>query len=281
MRIAIIGDIVAEPGRKIFYHYADWLDDVADFIVVNADNAAHGFGISEKITKKLIDHGADAITLGDHAWSQRQIIHFIDDYPHLIRPMNYPDDSDTPGAGYQLFKKRINGQQKKILVSHPMGQVFMNTTLESPLGAMDNLVKKYPLGIAVNAHIVDFHAEATSEKNAMAQHLDGRVSVIAGTHTHIPTADTRALKNGTAFQTDLGMTGVYDSVIGCKSEISIQWMRAKRRIQNYDPATHGDATLSGMLVELDDNGRATRAGRISLGGDLPEIIPDWVAEPAN
>ncbi len=280
MRIAMIGDIVAKPGRKIFYHYADWLTDIADFIVVNADNAAHGFGISEKITNKLIDHGADAITLGDHVWSQRQIVHFINDYPQLIRPLNYPSDNDTPGKGKSVFKKRINGHLRKIMVSHPMGQVFMKTTLESPMTVMDNLTKEYPLGLGIDAHIVDFHAEATSEKNALVQHLDGQVSVLAGTHTHIPTSDTRVLANNTAFQTDLGMTGVYNSVIGCKSAISIQWMREKRRVQNYAPATDGPATLSGMVAEIDENGRATKAGRISLGGDLPEITPDWVADPA-
>src|SRR6185436_16443815 len=206
MRILFIGDIVGRSGRTIGLErppglIAKWK---LDLVVVNGENAAGGFGITEVIYNELIDAGADAITLGNHAWDQREALVFIERAPRLIRPLNYP--AGTPGRGAALVETKNN---RRALVINAMGRIFMDA-LDDPFAAIDRELTACVLGKDADAVIIDFHCEATSEKQAMAYFADGRASLVVGTHTHAPTADQRLLKGGTAFITDVGMTGDFD-----------------------------------------------------------------------
>src|SRR6202790_5207096 len=210
MRILFIGDIVGRSGRTIATErlpglIAGWK---LDLVVINGENAAGGFGITEVIYNELIDAGADAITLGNHAWDQKEALVFIERAPRLVRPVNYP--KGTPGRGAALVDAR-NG--KRVLVVNAMGRVFMDP-LHDPFAALEREIAACPLKTAADAIIVDMHAEASSEKQAMGYFLDGKVSLVVGTHTHVPTADHQVLAGGTAFMTDVGMTGDYNSCIG-------------------------------------------------------------------
>ncbi len=269
MKILICGDVVGKAGRRTI---EENLPDIRqrlelDFVVVNGENAAHGFGITDKICEKLYAAGADAITTGNHVWDQREIINYIDGDAKLLRPMNYPEG--TPGVGSGIFEAPGG---KKVMILHPMGRLFMDP-LDDPFAAVDNALLNHRLGQSVDAIIVEFHAEATSEKQGMGHFLDGRVSVVVGTHTHVPTADMQILPGGTAYQSDIGMTGDYDSVIGMKKEVATSRFTTKMPQGRLEPA-EGEATLCAVYVETKDaTGLATTVGPLRLGGCLREVWP--------
>ncbi|MBM3529552.1 MAG: TIGR00282 family metallophosphoesterase [Alphaproteobacteria bacterium] len=269
MRILFIGDLVGRSGRSVVLErlpglIADWK---LDFVAVNGENAAGGFGITEAIYQDLLDAGADAITLGNHAWDQREALVFIERAPRLIRPLNFPPG--TPGRGAAMVEAK-NGA--RVLVMNPMGRIFMDP-LDDPFAAVDRELTACALRSGADAIVIDVHAEATSEKQAMGYFADGRVSLVVGTHTHAPTADHRILPRGTAFVSDVGMTGDYESVIGMNREEPLT--RFLRKIpQGKFEASMGPATLCGLAVETDDTtGLASRVGAVRLGGRLEEARP--------
>jgi 2',3'-cyclic-nucleotide 2'-phosphodiesterase len=269
VRILFIGDLVGRSGRSSVMERLPGLmqDWRLDFVVINGENAAGGFGITETIYQDLIGAGADAITLGNHAWDQKDALVFIARAPRLIRPVNYP--KGTPGRGAALIDAR-NGA--RVLVVNAMGRIFMDP-LDDPFAALEREVTACPLKTGADAIIVDIHAEASSEKQAMGHFLDGKVSLVVGTHTHVPTADHQVLPGGTAFITDVGMTGDYNSCIGMMKDEPLS--RFIRRIPSakFEPAL-GPATLCGLAVETDDKtGLAWRVAAVRLGGRLEEARP--------
>jgi metallophosphoesterase (TIGR00282 family) len=271
MRILFIGDVVGRSGRNILLNQmpkliAEWS---LDLVVVNGENAAGGFGITESIYNDFIDAGADAITLGNHAWDQREALVFIERAPRLIRPINFPPG--TPGRGAAMIDAK-NGA--KALVINAMGRIFMEP-LDDPFTAIDRELNACPLKSSADAIIVDMHCEATSEKQSMGYLCDGRASLVIGTHTHAPTADHRILPAGTAFMSDVGMTGDYQSVIGMDKDEPLG--RFLRRISTSKfEAANGPATLSALAVETDDaTGLATKVGPVRLGGVLEETKPTF------
>ncbi len=269
MRILFVGDVVGRSGRNSVNErlptlISDWK---LDCVVINGENAAGGFGITEAIYHQLIDAGADAITLGNHAWDQREALVFIERAERLVRPINYP--AGTPGRGAALVETK-NGA--RVLVVNAMGRIFMDA-LDDPFAAIDRELSACPLKNGADAIVIDLHAEATSEKQAMGFFDDGRASMVIGTHTHAPTADHQILPGGTAFISDVGMTGDYHSVIGMNKQEPLQ--RFLRRIPSakFEPAL-GAATLCGLAVETDDRtGLAIRVGAVRLGGRLEEARP--------
>jgi len=269
MRILFIGDIVGRSGRNVVAErlpglVADWK---LDCVVINGENAAGGFGITEAIYQDLVDLGADAITLGNHAWDQREALVFIERAPRLIRPINYPPG--TPGRGAAMIEAK-NGA--RVLVINAMGRIFMDP-LDDPFAAIDRELTACALKSGADAIVIDMHCEATSEKQAMGYFADGRASLVVGTHTHAPTADHRILPGGTAFVSDVGMTGNYNSIIGMGKDEPLN--RFLRRIPSakFEPAS-GPATLCGIAVETDDaTGLATRVGAVRLGGILEQARP--------
>jgi metallophosphoesterase (TIGR00282 family) len=273
MRLLFVGDVVGRAGRQAVEDHLPSLHRrlKADFVVLNGENAAGGFGITEEIFNSFRDHGADVVTLGNHAWDQREALVFIERAPELIRPVNYP--RGTPGKGAGLFE---TAHGARVLVMNVMGVAKMEP-LGDPFAAVEEQLGACPLGEAADAIVVDMHAELTSEKMAMGHFCDGRASLVVGTHTHVPTADTQVLTGGTAYQTDAGMTGDYDSVIGMDKAEPLN--RFTRRIPSgrFEPAM-GEATLCGVLVETDDRtGLAVKAGAVRVGGRLQEALPDWAS----
>jgi metallophosphoesterase (TIGR00282 family) len=269
MRILFVGDVVGRSGRTVVSERLPGLvrDWKLDLVVVNGENAAGGFGITEAIYRELLEAGADAVTLGNHAWDQKEALVFIERAPRLIRPINYPPG--TPGRGAAVIEAK-NGA--RALVVNAMGRIFMEA-LDDPFTAIERELLACPLHAAADAIIVDFHGEATSEKQAMGFFCDGRASLLVGTHTHAPTADLRILAGGTAFMSDVGMTGDYDSVIGMAKDEPLQ--RFVRRISSarFEPAI-GAATLCAVAVETDPaTGLATRVGAVRLGGCLEQARP--------
>src|SRR5919107_907709 len=269
MRILFIGDIVGRSGRHIVAERLPGLikDWKLDLVVVNGENAAGGFGITETIYTELLDAGADAITLGNHAWDQREALVFIERAPRLIRPINYPPG--TPGRGAAMIETRSGAH---VLVINAMGRIFLDP-LDDPFAAIERELSACALKTAADAIIIDMHAEASSEKQAMAHFADGRASLVVGTHTHAPTADHQILPGGTAFITDVGMTGDYDSIIGMAKQEPIG--RFIRRIPSakFEPA-NGPATLCAVGVETDDaTGLARRVAPVRLGARLEEARP--------
>ena len=263
MRLLFIGDIVGRAGRSVLLDRLPGLrrDWKLDFVTVNAENAAGGFGT---IANEFLDAGADCLTLGNHSWDQKEALVFIDRMPRLLRPLNYPPG--TPGRGANLFDA-ANGA--RVLVMNVLGRVFMDP-LDDPFAGVERELAACPLGLACDAVLIDAHCETTSEKYAMGHFADGRASLVVGTHTHVPTADAQILPNGTAYQTDAGMTGDYDSVIGMDKEEPLR--RFTRRIPSgrFEPAL-GPATLCGVAVETDDRtGLATKIAPVRLGGRLAE-----------
>ncbi len=247
MRILIIGDIVGRSGREAVEKHLPAVRKSLelDFVILNGDNAAHGFGITGSICKEFYDMGVDCITAGNHVWDQREIISYINSDPKLLRPLNLP--KSTPGRGF-LTAQLPDG--RKILIVHVLGQIFMEA-LGDPFTAVEEIVSANRLGKAVQAIVVDFHGEATSEKSAFANYFDGRVSAVAGTHTHVPTADAHIMPGGTAYQTDIGMTGDYDSVIGMRKDIPVQRYLRKMPGERMVPAG-GDATFCATYIETSD-----------------------------
>ena len=271
MRILFIGDIVGRSGRAIVLDRLPGLikNYKLDLVVINGENAAGGFGITKSIYNDLVDAGADAVTLGNHAWNQKEALVFIERAPRLIRPLNFP--RHTPGRGAAMIDAK-NGA--RALVMNAMGRVFMEP-YNDPFSAVGKQIDACPLVEAVDAIVVDFHGEASSEKQGMGYFCDGRVSLVVGTHTHVPTADHQILPGGTAYMSDAGMTGDYDSVIGMQKEEPLQRFTSGIPSARFEPAT-GEATLCGVAVETDDaTGFATRIAPVRKGGRLSPAAPDF------
>jgi 2',3'-cyclic-nucleotide 2'-phosphodiesterase len=269
MRILFIGDVVGRAGRAAVNERLPGLikDWKLDLVVVNGENAAGGVGITETIYTELVDAGADAITLGNNAWDQREALVFIERAPRLIRPLNYP--KGAPGRGAALIDAK-NG--KRALVVNAMGRIFMEA-LDDPFAAIERELSACALKRDADAIVLDFHCEATSEKQAMGHFCDGRASLVVGTHTHAPTADQRVLAGGTAFVSDVGMTGDFDSVIGMNKDEPLNRFLRKIPGSKFEPA-NGPATLCALAVETDDaSGLALKVGAVRLGGILEQARP--------
>jgi metallophosphoesterase (TIGR00282 family) len=277
MRFAFFGDVVGRSGRD---GLADHLPDLRrrlglQFVIVNAENAAAGFGITENTARELFAAGADCLTLGNHSWDQREALTYIVREPRLIRPANYPILSDAPGRGAQVFE---TDSGHRVLVINLLGRVHMDA-MDDPFAAVDRALDACPLGAVADAVIVDMHCEATSEKMAMGHYCDGRASLVVGTHTHVPTADAQILNGGTAYQTDAGACADYDSVIGNQKDEPLRRFTTKISGGRYKPA-EGPATVCGVYVETDPaTGLAVRVEPIRVGGRLKETIP--VVEAVN
>ncbi len=265
MRILFLGDVMGRAGRagiieRLPTLRAEWK---LDFVVVNGENASNGAGLTAKHAGLLLEAGADVITLGDHAFDQKDMMQFCEAEPRIIRPLNY--SKAAPGKGARVFEAT---RGRKILVAQVLGQVFMKRPFDDPFSAVDAVLKAHPLGGAVQASLLDVHCEATSEKMAMGHWCDGRTSVVVGTHTHVPTADAMILPGGTAYQTDAGMCGDYNSVIGMQKEEPLRRFITGMPKARFEPAT-GEASLSGLYVETDDRtGKATRVEQVRQGGRL-------------
>ena len=271
MRILFVGDVVGRAGRTAISEYLPGMirDWALDLVVVNGENAAGGFGITEAIYQELLDAGADAVTLGNHAWDQKEALVFIERAPRLIRPVNYP--AGTPGRGAALLETRSGAH---VLVVNAMGRIYMDP-LDDPFAAAERELSACPLKGAADAILIDMHCEATSEKQAMGHFCDGRASLVVGTHTHVPTADHQILSGGTAYMTDAGMTGDYDSIIGMVKEEPLRRFITGIPSGRFEPAL-GVATLSGVAVETDDaTGLARRIAAVRLGGRLEEARPTF------
>ncbi|AOM83119.1 TIGR00282 family metallophosphoesterase [Salisediminibacterium beveridgei] len=261
MKILFIGDVVGSPGRGALKEYLPKLKSKyrPDVTIVNAENSASGKGLTKKIYHELITTGADLLTMGNHMWDKKEIFDFIDDVDNLARPVNFP--KNNPGKGYVI--KTCNG--KKIAVINAQGRTFMQA-IDCPFETLDDLVDE--LRKETKHIFIDFHAEATSEKLAMSWFLDGRVTAVAGTHTHVPTADERILPQGTAHITDTGMTGPYDGILGMEKDTIIN------RFRNGLPArfevTTGRTQLNGLFIESDQQtGLARSIKRIQINDDHP------------
>ena len=270
MRIAFLGDVVGKSGRKaVMKHLPRLRDDLQlDFVVVNAENAAGGFGITQSTAEDLYEAGADVLTLGNHAWDQSEALTYIERESRLLRPVNYPEGS-APGQGSGLYTL---SDGRRVLVMNVLLRLYMQP-LDDPFASVEKQLEACPLGEAVDAIIVDMHGEATSEKYAMGHFCDGRASLVVGTHTHVPTSDHHILKNGTAYQTDAGMYGDYDSVIGMDKEEPMRRFTTQMRTTRFTPAS-GTGTVSGVFVETDDGtGLATIVAPIRIDGVLSEALP--------
>jgi len=270
MKILFLGDVVGRAGRTAIIERlaklrSDWK---LDFVVVNGENASAGMGLTGEHAKALLAAGADVLTLGDHAFDQKDMLSFINSEPRIIRPINFA--KDAPGKGFRLFSTQ-RGQ--KVLVTQVLGQVFMKRPFDDPFSALEPVLKAHPLGGMANAVLVDVHCEATSEKMGIGHYCDGRASVVVGTHTHVPTADAQILPGGTAFQADAGMCGDYNSVIGMEKAEPLRRFITGMPKGRFTPAT-GEATLSGLYVETDDRtGKATRVEMVRQGGRLSQSGP--------
>ncbi len=270
MRILFLGDVMGRAGRtaiaerlpKLRAHWG------LDFVVVNGENATSGAGLSGDHARLILEAGADCITLGDHAFDQKDMLSFIEQEPRIIRPLNFSKVS--PGKGARVFTAT---QGRKVLVTQVLGQVFMKRPFDDPFSAIEGVLKTHSLGGAVQAALVDVHAEATSEKMGMGHWCDGQASLVVGTHTHVPTGDAQILPKGTAYLTDAGMCGDYNSVIGMEKLEPLRRFVTGMPKARFEPAA-GPATLAGVFVETDDRtGRALRVRMIRQGGRLEEAAP--------
>ncbi|GAN55681.1 TIGR00282 family metallophosphoesterase [Tanticharoenia sakaeratensis] len=271
MRIVFLGDIVGRSGREAVIAHVPKLRKTLslDLVVANGENASHGYGLSPAIADELLRNGVDVVTLGNHAWDRRDLIGQIDRLPAVIRPINYP--AGTPGQGSYLVTLPDG---RRALVVNVMGRLFMDA-MDDPFRVVGELLAKHRLGVTVQAIVIDIHAEATSEKLAFGHVMDGRASLVIGTHTHVPTADHRILAGGTAYQTDAGMCGDYDSVIGMGKQASVARFVRKMPGERPQPA-EGPATVCGLMVETDDaTGLARRVAPIRIGGLLAPNLPDF------
>lgn len=271
MRILYLGDVVGRAGRRAIRDRLGPLRERlgVEFAVVNGENATSGVGCTPDHAKGLLDAGADVVVLGDHAFDQKDMISFIDSEPRILRPLNYA--RSAPGAGARVFEAPGG---RKVLVAQALGRVFMKRPFDDPFSAVDAVLKAHPLGGLVQASLVDIHAEATSEKMAMGHFCDGRASVVVGSHTHVPTADATILSRGTAYQSDAGMCGDYDSVIGMKKDEPLRRFVTGMPRARFEPAL-GEATLAGLFVETDDRtGLATAVRMIRDGGRLQPDGPE-------
>lgn len=266
MKILFVGDIFGRSGREALVRHLPVLKEKLepDVIIVNGENAAHGKGITDKICKEFYDLGVHVITTGNHVWDQREIIPYIARDKNLLRPINFPEG--TPGNGF--VKYRLD-DGRVIMVINAMGRLFMDT-LDDPFAILKALVSKETMGQSVQAIFLDFHAEASSEKLSIAHYLDGQLSAVIGTHTHIPTADAHVMAGGTAFMGDAGMTGDYDSVIGVRKDIAMHKFVKKMPGESMQPA-QGEGTLCGAFFVTDDKtGLAKSIRSIRLGPILEQ-----------
>jgi len=272
-----LGDVVGRSGRQALVQRLPELRRryALDFVIVNGENSAGGFGITEAITQDFLDAGADVVTLGNHAFDQREALVFISRQERLVRPLNLPEG--TPGRGAGLFKAR-NGAE--VLVINALGRVYM-AEQNCPFRAIDNEVTACRLGEGADVIFIDFHAEATSEKQAMGVFLDSRVSCIVGTHTHSPTSDDRILPGGTAYISDVGMCGDYNSVLGMKADEPVNRFLTRIPKERFEPAL-GEATVCGFAVEIDDaTGLAVKVAPLRLGGVLSRTEPSFWLDEAS
>jgi metallophosphoesterase (TIGR00282 family) len=270
MKILFLGDVVGRSGRTaIIEQLAKLREDwKLDFIVVNGENASNGAGLTSAHAKALLDAGADVLTLGDHSFDQKDMIQFCESEPRIIRPLNF--SKSAPGKGAKVFEA---SRGRKVLVAQALGQVFMKRPFDDPFSALETVLKAHPMGGNVNASLIDIHCEATSEKMAVGHFCDGRASIVVGTHTHVPTSDTMILPGGTAFQSDAGMCGDYNSVIGMDKAEPLRRFITGMPKGRFEPA-NGEATLSGIYVETDDRtGKATRVEAVRQGGRLSQQGP--------
>ncbi|SHF43282.1 hypothetical protein SAMN05444339_10665 [Loktanella atrilutea] len=270
MKILFLGDVMGRAGRSAITDHLTRLrtDWKLDFVVVNGENATNGAGLSPDHAKGILDAGADVVTLGDHAFDQKDMLSFIEKEPRIIRPLNF--SKSAPGAGARVF---TDARGRRVLVAQALGQVFMKRPFDDPFSALDAVLKQYPMGGQVQASLVDIHCEATSEKMAVGHFCDGRVSIVVGTHTHVPTADAMVLPGGTAFQSDAGMCGDYDSVIGMDKAEPLRRFITGMPKGRFTPG-EGEATLSGLYVETDDRtGRAVTCTMVRQGGRLSPSGP--------
>ena len=265
MKIFFIGDIYGRSGRDAINAHLPAIKSEfsPDLIIANADNASHGVGVTPGIVKDLYAAGIDIVTGGDHALNQKELIPHLDREPWVLRPLNYPEG--TPGKGWHIVETKT---KKKVLVIHALGRTYIGKLCDDPFATIDKILQKHALGKSVDAIFVDFHAEATSEKNALGVFLDGRVSAVVGTHTHIPTADARIQTKGTAYMTDAGMTGDYNGIIGADAAQPLQYFKTGLKLDRYKPA-EGEGTLCGVFIETDDaTGLAVKITPIKRGGAL-------------
>ncbi|MGV1014246.1 MAG: TIGR00282 family metallophosphoesterase [Methyloceanibacter sp.] len=269
MRILFLGDLVGRSGRNAVIEALPGLRQRyrADFVVVNGENAAGGFGITEPILTELLDAGADVVTTGNHVWDQREALVFIERHDRLLRPINFAPG--TPGKGAGLYKA-ANGAD--VLVINAQGRVFMADT-DDPFRTVERELEACGLKTGADAILIDFHAEATSEKEALAHFVDGRVSAVIGTHTHVPTADEQILKGGTAYISDAGMCGDFDSVLGMDKEEPLSRFLTQIPNARFAPAL-GEATICGVGIDVDDaTGLARAIAPVRLGGRLSQTEP--------
>lgn len=268
MKFAFFGDVVGRAGRNAVTRHLPHVRSKLglDAVVINAENAAGGFGITRATADELFEAGADVLTLGNHSFDQAQGISVIENEERLLRPCNYPV-GQVPGRGAGLF----NVKGYNFLVINVHGRVFMDA-LDDPFVGVERELSAAPLGDVADAVLVDIHAEATSEKAAMGYFCDGRASLVVGTHQHVPTADARILPDGTAFQTDAGMCGDYNSIIGMEVEEPLRRFTTRIKGGRFTPAS-GAGTLCGVYVETDGKGLAKAVSPIRVGGQLSEIMP--------
>jgi 2',3'-cyclic-nucleotide 2'-phosphodiesterase len=273
LRILFVGDVVGKSGREAIRMHlprcrADWRIDLC---IVNGENAAdQGFGITQPDYEEIVAAGADAVTLGNHSWNRREALSFIGSCPRLIRPINYLPS--TPGKGAAWIDTKSG---RHALVINALGRLFMDPA-EDPFSRIGAELDRHRLGHDVDAIVVDFHCEATGEKHAAGHFCDGRASLVIGTHTHTPSADDRILPGGTAFMTDAGMTGDYNSVVGMVTEEPLRRFTTGVAAGRFEPAS-GEATMCGIAVETDGpTGLALKAGAVRLGGSLKQAVPDFL-----
>jgi len=250
VKIIFIGDIVGKSGREAISKKIKILKEKykPDVIIANAENAASGYGLTKKISNELFELGVDVITLGNHAWDQKEMLSYIEECPKIVRALNYP--SGVPGKGYYKLEL-LNG--KSIIIVQVMLRLFMGMSLDDPFSSIREFLKSEFLGSTCNAILVDMHGETTSEKNAFGHYVDGKVTAVLGTHTHIPTADQKILDKGTAYQTDVGMSGDYNTVIGMNKENPIHGFTKGYRAEGRFTPADGEGRLCGAFVESEDN----------------------------
>jgi metallophosphoesterase (TIGR00282 family) len=271
MRLLFLGDVVGRPGREAIQKHLPGLKAKLrpDCVVINGENAAGGFGITEAIYHELIDAGADAITLGNHAFDQRETLVFIARCDRLIRPANLPPG--TPGRGAALVE---TADGRRVLVINVLGRIEMDA-VDCPFRAAEREIEACPLGTVADAIVLDLHAEASAEKQALGWHFDGRVSFSVGTHTHVPTADHRILPGGSGYMGDAGMCGDYRSVIGFDRHEPTRRLIEKVPGSRWESAS-GEGTVCGLLVETDDRtGLTLRLEPVRLGPHIAPSVPDW------
>ena len=268
MNLLFLGDIVGKAGRDVVGAELPRLRQAlkADLVIANGENAAGGFGLTKSVAEELFAAGVDVISTGNHWADQKEILTYIDTEDRILRPQNYP--KNTPGRGANLY---TTPSGERVLVVNVMGRVFMDA-LDDPFAAVEAALDACPLGEAADAIVIDIHAEATSEKMAMGHFCDGRVSLVVGTHSHVPTADAQIFPGGTAYQSDAGACADYDSVIGMDKTEPVQRFVRKLPSQRFAPAT-GPATLCAVFVSTGPDGLAARIEPVRVGGRLKQTVP--------